>query len=661
MIDVLALVEHVLEGGNGWTARCPAHDDQRNSLSIGKGDDDRWLLKCHAGCSFNAILEALELDPRDLFPSEKSATPAAVYPYLDERGVLLYEVVRFVPKNFRQRAADGTWSVKGIRKVVYRLPELHGKKTVYVTEGEADANRLWDLQLPATTNAGGAGKWHDEYAHQLQAAGVRNVVIIPDSDAPGHAHGLQVARSCHDAGLIVKLVPLPGLTKAGDVRDFLATRTREDLVSAVQATAIFTATVGASQAFTLISQSDLLAEPDEREEWIVDRRIRRSGSNLFVSPPKVGKTTLCMDLALQVARGRPFLGWRTTPGVVWYLALQEGRAIVKSRLRALGATSSDPIQWFIGQTPTTVVPQMETRAREERPVLIIVDMLANILRVKDFNDYAAVTSGFDPLLQLSRETGAALLLLHHGSAHQYRDGLDAVLGSTALSGCVDNVFILKRDGAVRSLSTIQRSGEDLESTVLEFDKASGRSTLGQSKAVYDQSEMQRQMLAVMQASPTPVPESLIQANLAGRKQDMVKVLRYLVGTKQVARSGGGKRGDPYVYRFIENTGSRYIENKREPETKKSLDQDPSKDLDLFTNLRSPESFLVPDACPDETFLVPNVNENDPSKLAISPDKHWSDSGSQRSESAAEATDRPNQGETERVQAEGDARFRRGWK
>ncbi|MEN9419343.1 MAG: hypothetical protein RI988_2963 [Pseudomonadota bacterium] len=44
--------------GKGYSDRCPAHEDQHNSLSIGVGRDGRLLLKCHAGCTFEEILDA---------------------------------------------------------------------------------------------------------------------------------------------------------------------------------------------------------------------------------------------------------------------------------------------------------------------------------------------------------------------------------------------------------------------------------------------------------------------------------------------------------------------------------------------------------------------------------------------------------------------------
>ena len=61
-------LHHVKQRSRGWTARCPAHDDNRNSLSIGQGKGGRVLLHCHAGCEVRAIVEAMGLRMADLFP-----------------------------------------------------------------------------------------------------------------------------------------------------------------------------------------------------------------------------------------------------------------------------------------------------------------------------------------------------------------------------------------------------------------------------------------------------------------------------------------------------------------------------------------------------------------------------------------------------------------
>ena len=112
---ILERLERVQEEKPGqWEARCPAHDDNRNSLSIGVGDDGRALLRCQAGCSTEEILERLRLEWSDLFPERPKGTNGtsghtkgrgkivASYDYRDERGVLLIRACRFEPKDFRQ-------------------------------------------------------------------------------------------------------------------------------------------------------------------------------------------------------------------------------------------------------------------------------------------------------------------------------------------------------------------------------------------------------------------------------------------------------------------------------------------------------------------------------------------------------------------------------
>jgi hypothetical protein len=56
--------------GDGWQAKCPAHQDREPSLSIKEGSDGRTLLHCHAGCSIENVLSALGLTHRDLFRDE---------------------------------------------------------------------------------------------------------------------------------------------------------------------------------------------------------------------------------------------------------------------------------------------------------------------------------------------------------------------------------------------------------------------------------------------------------------------------------------------------------------------------------------------------------------------------------------------------------------
>src|SRR5713101_5486234 len=66
--------------GKDWKTKCPAHDDHKPSLSISEGADSRALVKCHAGCTLDAVLSALGMTQRDLFPKSTENSTAARTP-----------------------------------------------------------------------------------------------------------------------------------------------------------------------------------------------------------------------------------------------------------------------------------------------------------------------------------------------------------------------------------------------------------------------------------------------------------------------------------------------------------------------------------------------------------------------------------------------------
>lgn len=205
---ILDNLDKVKRIGAGWTARCPAHEDRNPSLSISEGADGRVLLHCHAGCTVESICVALHIDEAELFPPRDGPRrEVAVYKYEDETGRHLYDVVRFEPKDFRQRRADGTWGLGDTRRILYRLPQVRAAiergDTIYVVEGEKDVLAIERAGGTATCNPMGAGKWRSEYVSQL--AGAPHVVIVADNDDPGIAHAGHVSQHLEQARIPHKI------------------------------------------------------------------------------------------------------------------------------------------------------------------------------------------------------------------------------------------------------------------------------------------------------------------------------------------------------------------------------------------------------------------------------------------------------------------------
>lgn len=223
---ILSLLDGVKpRGDNQWQALCPVHNDKVPSLSVSLGKDSTVLMKCQAGCSFKKICDALGIDMADCFPNKSKGKSnsdkiVATYDYRDESGKLLFQVCRTADKEFPTRRPNGSWGIKGVRRVLYRLPELltANNEQVFVAEGERDVDRLAKLGLVATTNVGGAGKWRAEYNQFLKG---RRVAILPDNDPVGINHAEDVATALIGVAAEVKIIKLDDLPPGGDVSDWL--------------------------------------------------------------------------------------------------------------------------------------------------------------------------------------------------------------------------------------------------------------------------------------------------------------------------------------------------------------------------------------------------------------------------------------------------------
>lgn len=385
-------IKAVRKSGQEFTGKCPAHEDQRASLSWRDGDKG-LLVKCFAGCEVSAIMGAIGLTTSALFSTNSKAPLAppaqrraiAHYAYTDEEGTLLYEVVRFEPKGFSQRQPDGkggwVWSLKNppVRWVLYRLPTLKGQAEVYYVEGERDADSLASLGIAATTSPGGAGKWSDDWTTQLQAAGVQQVVILPDNDAPGEAHALQVANACHAAGLKVKVVRLEGLKEKGDVSDWLeAGHTADELRGIVKAWPL----EGAQPKTGVISFADavfsqineleaappeFISTPFQGLNWLLCGGLVPGELYYLAAKGGEGKSALSLELARHVALTNGVLiisQEMGVPAVSRRLLAQESKISARRmRQRTLEAKDWAPLTaaasalsirkgWIISQAPT---------------------------------------------------------------------------------------------------------------------------------------------------------------------------------------------------------------------------------------------------------------------------------------------------------------------
>lgn len=237
-------IESVLErigtqlSGNGAQkkAKCPFHQDKNASLSVNVVTGT-W--HCHAGCGGGSVIDLIakhentdavtilkrETTKQDRPAIEQKGTKEAskqdkIYQYRDERGNDVYQVVRMIPKSFRQRHLVNdtwVWKMDGVTRVLYRLPEILSAEEVWIVEGEKDADNLAKLGFQATCNTGGAGKWMSAYTESLEG---KKIVLCGDNDDPGRKHMNDVFESLSGKASEVRTVKMP--TGIKDVSDFIA-------------------------------------------------------------------------------------------------------------------------------------------------------------------------------------------------------------------------------------------------------------------------------------------------------------------------------------------------------------------------------------------------------------------------------------------------------
>lgn len=558
-------------GGTERAGHCPFHDDKTPSLSI---NVEKQLFNCSAaacgaagdvfdfvqrqrGCQF---IEALEwLATRAGMSRAGDFTPVTRYDYRDEQGVLLSYVQRTAKKEFPQYAPDGTPGITGIRRVLYRLPELRSARAavVFIPEGEKDVETMRCHNLVATTNPCGAGKWKPGYNADLRG---RRVVILPDNDEPGRAHARHIASELHDLATSVKVVELPGLPPKGDVTDwFEAGNTVEALLRLVQGAPEWDPATASSiplpiehranresRGFSLTSVNELLKEPEDRMPWLVESLLPMGGLSMMAAKPKVGKSTLARNLAVCVARGEPFLGRATSPGAVLYLALEEKRGQVRDHFQRMGVTD-EPIHIHVGAAPENAVVELEALIATYHPALVVVDPLSRVIRIKDWKDYGSATRAMEPWVDISRRTGCHVMCVHHmNKTMREVTDLDTLNGSVGFAGAIDAGLLLTRFETDRAIASFNRYGTDLPPTRLVMNPDSGVITAAGPAAVDPVSRHTNNILNLL-TNGRAWTEEEIKTAVGGNQTSTAVAIRRLRDDGRVEVQGRGVKNDGFRY------------------------------------------------------------------------------------------------------------------
>lgn len=578
--------------GTGWKCKCPGHDDRVASLSIREGDDGKVLVKCHAGCETADVLAKVGLRLNDLFPknapsnsSQAQSRIVNTYNYVDEQGVMLFQVVRYEPKDFRQRKPGGrdgwTWSLDGVRRVPFQLPELLAANPddwVFVCEGEEDVIALTALGFTATTNAMGAGAWKPDYNEHFHG---RRVVILPDRDESGSKHAAQVAASLHGTAADIRVVELPGVPVKGDVRDWLrAGGTPDALLTLVEQTPAWTGVADSTGEEGSAIQGDahddlgtILADVEPQFiEWLSVGRLARGKTTILDGDPGLGKSTVALDWAARITRGEPLPDGPKMPprGVVMLSAEDDPADTIRPRADVAGAdVSKILILTERADGSLLSIPNdldlIEAAIRRVDAALLIIDpLMAFISGDVNANRDQDIRRAMAPVRTMAERTGVAVLVIRHltkggGENAVYRGGGSIGIIGAARFGLIvgadpedtDRALIASsKCNLARKPDTLAYRLQSVTGTDVARVAWDGTSTVTATGLLAaaeshddgdDRDEVRSWLRDFLSLGPKPADETLREGRRAGFGEKSIRRAKTAIGVRST-KSGFGQAG-----------------------------------------------------------------------------------------------------------------------
>ena len=466
LTEFLSRLKGVKHLGDGqYQALCPAHNDSNPSLSISVKADGTVLLHCHAGCTPDAVVDALGMRFSDLGPDNAQPSHRVKWTQQDadvglaNRGLRPDTVRHFhITANLQKQAwsfpvtkginkckgfpsgpaAKFWWAKKGKKAPVYLPKDCRGTDVAYLVEGEPDVWIMWQAGLHALSFTYGASAIPKGAVEEVTRAKIEQIHIIYDLDEAGRNGAVKAAAALRDAGVSCSILQLPeSVGQAGDITNLYGNVGHDD-TQFREVIAKLPVSVAPSIRVRTIEMSTVKAE---KVLWLWDGRIPHGKLTVLDGDPGLGKSTICYDIAARVSKGRPMPDESKGAdcGVV-FLTAEDGLGdTVRPRLEAAGANLKR-------------IATIETVVEEGRERGITLTALGDLDRLREaIEAYSArfvfidpfvayltsevntyrdqdVRVAMRPVATLAEETGAAIVLVRHltkgsgGSTAVYRGG-----------------------------------------------------------------------------------------------------------------------------------------------------------------------------------------------------------------------------------------------
>lgn len=349
----------------------------------------------------------------------------------------------------RRHDADGKrsfWFVEGNAQGLFLSPGVDDAELAFLVEGESDAMRLWqelDGEYPVGGLSGVNG-WNESLTEIYEP--YETVYVILDNDADYKVAATvdeawrQIRKDLGPKAVRLNLPSTPLHVK--DVCEFFDNYPVEVLRQIAETVPVDSGSYRGLDFTT----------PAPPTDWLVNGLVAKNDVTMLAGEPEVGKSFLTMDLAVAVLSGRDeFLGRSVMHhGRVYYIDEENPEDVVRQRLEKLGLSAEDSKKLKYVHHKAVRLDKEPERIIQDimdfDPELVIIDSLTRI-HTGDENSAGFIAQLFnDGINPIVRNTGAALLLLHHVNKSDGTSSFGRLRGSSDISGSIDAGYDAKKVG-----------------------------------------------------------------------------------------------------------------------------------------------------------------------------------------------------------------------
>lgn len=399
-----------------------------------------------------------EAEVQDWFAS-KGISPETVKDYgvhVDDEGAMVfpYKDAEKRRKNLPDGRRIFLWP-KGRPLQLFNHHNNPRAKFAFLVEGETDTMRLRQelysanpdgfIDLSAVYGIPGIESWRDDWADALTKH--ERVYVILDNDQDYNVRARVdtawrgIRHSLQSRQIAVKRVHLPEDTN--DVCEFFDRYDLDALRTLAKRSPVQTSRYQAL---------DLTREPPPIR-WLVENFVCRGDIHLLIGEPGIGKSWITMALALSVADGGEyFLGHKVREhGRVLYVDEENPEDLIYDRFRKLGLDrqSARNIRYLnnVGiRLDKSDADVLVEEALDFEPALVVLDSLTRF-HTEDENHAGAMAALFHNAIKpLARETGAAVVLIHHANKTDSNSSYKRSRGSGDITASVDTGYDVRETG-----------------------------------------------------------------------------------------------------------------------------------------------------------------------------------------------------------------------